>query len=94
VALTDVSSGALLVGKELKLLPRETAYSRVNGVWNLSSDTGNLGTFIITNIRIVWYSVTSLSFNVSIPYLQVPWGGGRLRISQAGMTPRGLVTPR
>ena len=24
-------------------------YERINGIWNLSSDQGNLGTFIITN---------------------------------------------
>lgn len=57
--------------KELKLLPREAAYSKVNGVWNLSSETGNLGTFYITNIRVVWHSNTNTAFNVSIPYLQV-----------------------
>eukprot|EP00878_Enallax_costatus_P012631 GHUV01013194.1.p1 GENE.GHUV01013194.1~~GHUV01013194.1.p1 ORF type:complete len:293 (+),score=89.64 GHUV01013194.1:2555-3433(+) len=63
--------GAVLADKELKLLPREAAYSKVNGVWNLSSETGNLGTFYITNVRVVWHSNTNLSFNVSIPYLQV-----------------------
>eukprot|EP00879_Flechtneria_rotunda_P011539 GHRR01012053.1.p1 GENE.GHRR01012053.1~~GHRR01012053.1.p1 ORF type:complete len:282 (+),score=58.94 GHRR01012053.1:291-1136(+) len=63
--------GALLADKELKLLPREAAYSRVNGVMNLSSETGNLGTFYITNVRVVWYSNMAVSFNVSIPYLQV-----------------------
>eukprot|EP00879_Flechtneria_rotunda_P023270 GHRR01024613.1.p3 GENE.GHRR01024613.1~~GHRR01024613.1.p3 ORF type:complete len:100 (+),score=24.36 GHRR01024613.1:1345-1644(+) len=38
---------------------------------NLSSETGNLGTFYITNVRVVWYSNMAVSFNVSIPYLQV-----------------------
>lgn len=55
----------------MKLLPQEAAYSRVNGVWNLSSETGNLGTLYITNIRVVWHSSMNTSFNVSIPYLQV-----------------------
>lgn len=64
-------AGALLVDSELQLLPCEVAYSRVNGVWNLSSEAGNLGTFYITNCRLVWFSNTSNAFNVSIPYLQV-----------------------
>jgi Bardet-Biedl syndrome 5 protein len=64
-------AGALLVDKELKLLPREVAYSRVDGVSNLSSETGNLGALYITNVRMVWHSKMAASFNVSIPYLQV-----------------------
>jgi hypothetical protein len=64
-------AGALLVDKELKLLPREVAYSRVDGVSNLSSETGNLGALHITNVRMVWHSKMAASFNVSIPYLQV-----------------------
>ncbi len=66
-----VAAGALLVDSELQLLPREVAYSRVNGVWNLSSEAGNQGTFYITNCRVVWFSNASNAFNVSIPYLQV-----------------------
>lgn len=34
---------------ELKALPGEQIYSKFNGVWNLSSDQGNLGTFILTS---------------------------------------------
>merc|ERR1712151_1221260 len=34
-------------------------------------DQGNLGTFIITNVRTVWFAVLAENFNVSIPYLQV-----------------------
>eukprot|EP00882_Tetradesmus_deserticola_P002849 GHRQ01003030.1.p1 GENE.GHRQ01003030.1~~GHRQ01003030.1.p1 ORF type:complete len:353 (+),score=131.66 GHRQ01003030.1:772-1830(+) len=63
--------GALLVDKELKLLPREVAYSRVDGVSNLSSETGNLGALYLTNVRMVWHSKMAASFNVSIPYLQI-----------------------
>lgn len=32
---------------------------------------GNLGTFFITNVRIVWHANMNDSFNVSIPYLQI-----------------------
>ena len=39
--------GAIIADKELKLLPKEEVYNKVNGVWNLSSEQGNLGTFFI-----------------------------------------------
>jgi Bardet-Biedl syndrome 5 protein len=71
-ALTMPSStGALIQDGELKLLPLEETYSKVNGVWNLSSEQGNLGTFFITNVRVVWHANLNEGFNVSIPYLQV-----------------------
>ncbi|NXU70790.1 BBS5 protein, partial [Oreotrochilus melanogaster] len=62
---------ALIQNKQLRLLPQEKIYSKINGIWNLSSDQGNLGTFFITNVRIVWYANMNDSFNVSIPYLQI-----------------------
>ena len=34
---------------ELKALPGEQIYNKFQGVWNLSSDQGNLGTFILTS---------------------------------------------
>ncbi|XP_060085835.1 Bardet-Biedl syndrome 5 protein homolog [Ylistrum balloti] len=63
--------GALVHNKQLRLLPQEQIYNNVNGVWNLSSDQGNLGTFFITNVRLVWHANINESFNVSIPYLQM-----------------------
>jgi len=63
--------GALVQNKQLKLLPQEEVYNKVNGVWNLSSEQGNLGSFFITNIRVVWHANMNESFNVSIPYLQM-----------------------
>ncbi|ESO82176.1 hypothetical protein LOTGIDRAFT_207456 [Lottia gigantea] len=63
--------GALIQNKQLRLLPQEEIYDQVNGVWNLSSDQGNLGTFYITNVRLVWHANINESFNVSIPYLQM-----------------------
>uniref|UniRef100_A0A8C6Q5L1 Bardet-Biedl syndrome 5 protein homolog n=1 Tax=Nothobranchius furzeri TaxID=105023 RepID=A0A8C6Q5L1_NOTFU len=65
---------ALIQNKHLRLLPREQVYDKINGVWNLSSDQGNLGTFFITNVRIVWHANMNESFNVSIPYLQISGG--------------------
>uniref|UniRef100_A0AAY5E9J9 Bardet-Biedl syndrome 5 protein homolog n=1 Tax=Electrophorus electricus TaxID=8005 RepID=A0AAY5E9J9_ELEEL len=66
--------GALIQNKQLRLLSREQVYDKINGVWNLSSDQGNLGTFFITNVRIVWHANMNESFNVSIPYLQITGG--------------------
>lgn len=53
------------------MLPNEQMYNKVPGVWNLSSDQGNLGTFFITNVRLVWHANLAENFNVSIPYLQM-----------------------
>ncbi|KAI4466836.1 bardet-biedl syndrome protein 5 [Holotrichia oblita] len=41
--------GAVLHNKQLKILPLEQVYTTLYGVWNLSTDQGSLGTFIITN---------------------------------------------
>ena len=63
--------GAIIKDKSLILLPNEQLYNKVAGVWNLSSDQGNLGTFFITNVRLVWHANLAENFNVSIPYLQM-----------------------
>eukprot|EP00118_Oscarella_pearsei_P003894 m.16198 g.16198 ORF g.16198 m.16198 type:complete len:342 (+) comp26779_c0_seq2:34-1059(+) len=75
--------GALLQNKQLRLLPKEQIYSKVDGVWNLSSDQGNLGTFFITNVRLVWHANMNESFNVSIPYLQMKYV--KIRDSKFGL---------
>jgi len=61
--------GAVVDNKQLRLLPQEQKYNMVDGVYNLSSDQGSLGTFIMTNVRLVWFASANESFNVSIPYL-------------------------
>jgi len=63
--------GAIIKEKQLIMLPNEQLYNKVPGVWNLSSDQGNLGTFFISNVRLVWHANTAENFNVSIPYLQM-----------------------
>lgn len=63
--------GLVVKDGELILLPEEQVYSKVPGVWNLSSDQGNLGTFFITNIRVVWHANLASNFNVSVPYMQI-----------------------
>lgn len=62
---------AIIRNKDLILLPKEEIINNVKGVWNLSSDQGNLGTFIISNIRVVWFADLAENFNVSIPYMQI-----------------------
>lgn len=32
---------------------------------------GNLGCFIITNVRVVWFATLNEYFNISLPYLQI-----------------------
>jgi len=63
--------GAIIKDKNLILLPQEDVYNKIIGVWNLSSDQGNLGSFFVTNVRLVWHANLAENFNVSIPYLQV-----------------------
>lgn len=63
--------GAVIQNKHLKLLPLETVFSTLHGVWNLSSDQGSLGTLIISNVRIVWFADMNEGFNISLPHLQI-----------------------
>uniref|UniRef100_A0A915AK44 PH domain-containing protein n=2 Tax=Parascaris univalens TaxID=6257 RepID=A0A915AK44_PARUN len=64
--------GAVINEEEkLRVLPLEHQCDRFEGVWNLSSDQGNLGVLILTNIRIVWFASMNSMYNVSIPYLQL-----------------------
>lgn len=63
--------GAVVHSKQLKILPLEQVITTIHGVWNLSSDQGSLGTFIVTNVRMVWFADVNEAFNISLPYLQV-----------------------
>ncbi|CAF1013263.1 unnamed protein product [Adineta steineri] len=61
---------SLLNKGQLRLLPKERLHNRYNGVWNLSSDQGNLGIFHITDVRLIWHAELNENFNVSVPYYQ------------------------
>lgn len=63
--------GAIVQDSELILLPKEQVFSKYTGVWNLSSEQGNLGSFYITNVRIVWFANLAEGFNVSLPWTQI-----------------------
>lgn len=62
---------AIISRGRLNLLPNEELINEVPGVWNLSSDQGNLGTLLTTNVRVVWFADQNDSFNMSLPYLQL-----------------------
>ncbi|XP_073821567.1 Bardet-Biedl syndrome 5 protein [Musca autumnalis] len=74
--------GAILQSGQLIILPQEQVINKVNGVWNLSSDQGNLGSFVVTNIRVVWYADANETFNISLPYIQI--ANIRIRESKYG----------
>lgn len=75
--------GAILTDGQLSILPQEQVYKQLNGVYNLSSDQGNLGCFIITNIRLVWFADSNESFNISLPFMQMQ--NLRIRESKYGL---------
>lgn len=73
---------AIVNSGQLNVLAQEQVFNSVNGVWNLSSDQGNLGIFILTNVRLVWFAEMNNSFNISLPYMQI--SNIRIRESKYG----------
>jgi Bardet-Biedl syndrome 5 protein len=63
--------GSIVKDGELILLPQEKIFAKIGGVWNLSSEQGNLGSFFLTNVRVVWHANLATNFNVSLPYMQI-----------------------
>ena len=63
--------GSVVREGKLNLLPHEEVFSQRKGVWNLSAEQGNLGSFFVTNVRLVWHAQSAENFNVSIPYMQM-----------------------
>lgn len=63
--------GSIIRDGQLLLLPGEQIFTKVEGVWNLSSDQGSLGTYLMTNVRVVWFANLAPNFNVSLPYLSI-----------------------
>ncbi|CAL7932853.1 unnamed protein product [Xylocopa violacea] len=61
----------IINNKQLTLLPQEIVHSTLQDVWNLSLEQGNVGIFIVTNIRLVWFADMNNQFNISIPYLVI-----------------------
>ena len=63
--------GAIVQDKQVMILPKEQIFTKYNGVWNLSAEQGNLGTFYFTNVRVIWFAQLAENFNVSLPWVQV-----------------------
>lgn len=63
--------GAIVQDKQVVILPKEQIISRYSGVWNLSAEQGNLGSFYLTNVRVIWFAQFAENFNVSLPWVQV-----------------------
>jgi hypothetical protein len=63
--------GSIVKDGELILLPQEQIFAKIGGVWNLSSEQGNLGSFFLTNVRVVWHANLATNFNVSLPFMQI-----------------------
>ncbi|KAF7997131.1 hypothetical protein HCN44_005408 [Aphidius gifuensis] len=76
--------GGFIQDKRLMTLPLENISSILPGVLNLSTEQGNVGTFIVTNIRIAWFADMNHQFNVSLPYLVM--SSANIRSSKFGPT--------
>ncbi|XP_058118707.1 Bardet-Biedl syndrome 5 protein homolog [Anopheles ziemanni] len=73
---------SIVTAGQLQVLPQEQIFNSISGVWNLSSDQGNLGMLIVSNVRLVWFAEMNNSFNISLPYMQI--GNVRIRESKYG----------
>uniref|UniRef100_A0A240PPC5 BBSome complex member BBS5 PH domain-containing protein n=1 Tax=Anopheles christyi TaxID=43041 RepID=A0A240PPC5_9DIPT len=73
---------SVVVSGQLQVQPQEQIFNTIGGVWNLSSDQGNLGILIVSNVRLVWYAEMNNSFNISLPYMQI--ASLRIRESKYG----------
>lgn len=65
------------------MLPDEMIFNKMTGVWNLSTEQGNLGVMYITNVRIVWHAELAFNFNVSLPWIQIKTA--KVRDSKLGL---------
>ncbi|EDQ88616.1 uncharacterized protein MONBRDRAFT_32801 [Monosiga brevicollis MX1] len=72
-----IRAPALIRDGAIEPLPQEEVYDALEGVSNLSGEKGELGRFIVTNIRFIWYSEQNPLYNVSCPYYTVSHIGGR-----------------
>lgn len=43
----------------------------VDRVWSLGVDSGALGSLILTNVRMIWVSLTDPTTNASVPWIQI-----------------------
>merc|ERR1712071_109036 len=55
----------------LNLLHGEQVIHTIDGVWSLSSDSGNLGQLILTNIRVIWLARLVQDYNLTVPWCSI-----------------------
>jgi len=55
----------------LSLLHNEQIIHSIDGVWSLSSESGNLGQLILTNIRLVWIARLVQDYNLTVPWCSI-----------------------
>ena len=58
----------------VKLLESEKViiqYDKMNNVGKESVEEGVEGIMVLTNIRVLWFSIATNNFNVSIPYINI-----------------------
>lgn len=46
-------------------------YDKMNNVGKESVEEGVEGIMVLTNIRVLWFSIATNNFNVSIPYINI-----------------------
>lgn len=66
--------GFLTQDKQLITLPGEKVINKimsVNSINTANTEQSILGTFYLTNVRIIWFSNSLDNFNVSLPWIQV-----------------------
>jgi Bardet-Biedl syndrome 5 protein len=63
--------GFLTQDKNLITLPGEEVICKISGVGSVNNDGVVLGSFFMTNIRVVWFSNSLDNFNLSLPWIQI-----------------------
>ena len=53
------------------LLPGERMVSSRDNVWSVAQEQGTPGVFVLTNIRLMWYSKIVSTYSISLPWLQL-----------------------
>ena len=55
----------------LKTLPGEKIVSTYDSIWSLSSESGNLGQMILTNLRVVWIAKLIRDYSMTVPLVTI-----------------------
>ncbi|XP_049846563.1 Bardet-Biedl syndrome 5 protein homolog [Schistocerca gregaria] len=61
----------IIENRQLRVLPYEQIFGNVDGVWNLNYVEKPCGTFVLSNIRFIWFADENETNNLSVPFLCV-----------------------